>query len=467
MKNFSTMDYGKSGVSSMRNAIILAAGKGTRMKSDLPKVMHKLLDQSMLSYIIDALKAAQVERIILVVGYQAQTIMDAYPELEAVIQEPQLGTGHAVMCAKEKLAGQPGQTIIINGDGPCIRAESLEALFEQGQNQALTLLSTKLDDAAHYGRIVRDEQGDFVQIVEAKDATEAQLTIQEINAGIYCFDNQLLFENIDKLKPNNAQKEYYLTDMVSLLKQAGQAVSCLCLEDSQSLSGINDPLELSKAEKVLQKRINEAWMKKGVQIIDPESTWIGPQVELGHDVIIYPNVRIVGKSQIGNHTTILSSSTLINATIGQQVTIDSSRVTDSQIGDGTTLGPMSHLRNGCQIGQHCRIGNFVEMKNTQFGDGSKCAHLTYVGDAVVGKRCNFGCGVVTVNYDGKNKFKTIIGDEVFIGSNVNLIAPVTIGNQALLAAGSTITEDVKDGDMGIARDRQSIKPGYGKRYLTK
>lgn len=461
------MDYGKSGVFSMRNAIILAAGKGTRMKSDIPKVMHKLLDQPMLSYIIDALKTAQVDRIILVVGYQAQTIMDAYPEIEAVIQDPQLGTGHAVMCAKSKLAGQPGQTIIINGDGPCIQAESLNLLFEQGQHHALTLLSTKLDQPAHYGRIVRDEDGQFEQIVEAKDASEKQLAIQEINAGIYCFDNRLLFEYIDKLEPNNAQKEYYLTDMVGLLKQAGQSVSCLCLEESQSLSGINDPLELSEAEKYLQKRINHAWMKKGVQIIDPATTWIGPKVQLGHDVIIYPNVRIVGDSQIGDRTTILSSSTLINAKIGDQVTIDSSRVTDSQIGNGTTLGPMSHLRNGCQIGQNCRIGNFVEMKNTQFGDGSKCAHLTYVGDAVVGQKCNFGCGVVTVNYDGKNKFKTIIGDEVFIGSNVNLIAPVTIGHQALLAAGSTITEDVNDGDMGIARDRQKIKPGYGKRYLTK
>ena len=276
-----------------------------------------------------------------------------------------------------------------------------------------------------------------------------------------------MFENINELKTNNAQHEYYLTDIVSILSSKGMKIKGLPIEDRDEVMGINDCLELNKAYIWMRNKINRCWMANGVQIVDPERTVIGKDVKIGHDVIIHPNVEILGKTVIGDHVEILGGSYLNNAVIKDHVTIDSSKIQDSSVDEYTTIGPMSHLRNNTHVGKHCRIGNFVEFKNTNFGDGSKCAHLTYVGDSDVGKNVNFGCGVVTVNYDGKNKFRTTIKDGAFIGSNVNLIAPVTIGENALLAAGSTITDDVEDGDMGIARNRQSNKEGYGTQYKNK
>lgn len=450
----------------MRNAIILAAGKGTRMKSDTSKVMHTIIDRPMLAYIIDALKAVNVERIVVVVGYQAESIKEAFPDVEFALQEPQLGTGHAVMqCTALKDA--KGDTLIINGDGPCIQPETLEKLFKENEDAAGTLLTAVLEDGAHYGRIVRDDKGNVVSIVEAKDCTEEQRKICEINAGMYCFKNEALFDNLGELKTNNAQKEYYLTDMVSILSSKGMKVKGLVIEDRDEVMGINDCVELNKAYTWMRDRINLNWMKNGVQIVDPNRTVIGKDVKIGHDVIIHPNVEILGNTVIGDYVEILGGTYLNNAVIKDHVTIDSSKITDSSVDEYTTIGPMSHLRNNSNVGKNCRIGNFVEFKNTNFGDGSKCAHLTYVGDSDVGKNVNFGCGVVTVNYDGKNKFRTTIKDGAFIGSNVNLIAPVTIGENALLAAGSTITNDVENGDMGIARSRQSNKEGFGTKYKNK
>ena len=450
----------------MRNAIVLAAGKGTRMKSERSKVMHTLIDRPMLGYIIDALKTVHVERIVVVVGYQAQAVKEAFEEVEFALQEPQLGTGHAVMQCKQ-LADAQGDTLIINGDGPCIQPETLEKLFQANQDASMTVLSAKLDDGKSYGRIVREKDGSVVGIVEAKDCSAQQLEITEINAGMYCFKNKDLFDNLDKLQTNNAQKEYYLTDMVSILCNQGKKVNAMVIEDREEAMGINDMAELYSATKWMKNKINSYWMENGVQIMDPERTIIGKDVQIEKGVILHPNVEIVGTSKIEEGAEILSGSYLKNANIGKGVLIDSSRITDSCVGNNSTIGPMSHLRNNTNIGQNCRIGNFVEFKNTNFGDGSKCAHLTYVGDSDVGKNVNFGCGVVTVNYDGKNKFRTTIKDGAFIGSNVNLIAPVTIGTNALLAAGSTITGDVEDGDMGIARSRQTNRKGLGDQYKNK
>lgn len=450
----------------MRNAIILAAGKGTRMKSDQSKVMHTIIDRPMLGYIIDACKAVNVERIMVVVGYKADTIKAAYPDVEFALQEPQLGTGHAVMqCSALKDA--KGDTLIINGDGPCVTPETLERLFKENEEAAGTLLTAVLEDGAHYGRIVRDEAGNVTSIVEAKDCTKEQKAIREINAGMYCFKNEALFNNLSELKTNNAQNEYYLTDMVSVLASKGETIKGLVIEDRDEVMGINDCVELNKAYTYIRDRINYNWMKNGVQIVDPSRTVIGKDVKIGHDVIIHPNVEILGNTVIGDYVEILGGSYLNNAIIKDGVMIDSSKITDSTVEEKTTIGPMSHLRNNTHIGKNCRVGNFVEFKNTNFGDGSKCAHLTYVGDSDVGQNVNFGCGVVTVNYDGKNKFRTTIKDGAFIGSNVNLIAPVTIGENALLAAGSTITGNVPDGDMGIARSRQSNKEGFGTKYKNK
>ena len=328
----------------MRNAIVLAAGKGTRMKSDRSKVMHTIIDRSMLTYIIDALRAVSVQRIVLIVGYQAESIKEAFPDVEFALQQPQLGTGHAVMQATQ-LKDEDGDTLIINGDGPCIQPETLEKLFQTNQDASLTLLTSVLDDGAHYGRIVRDENGHVQAIVEAKDCTEEQKKICEINAGMYCFKNRDLFDNLDKLTTNNAQNEYYLTDLVKILANQGKVVKGLVVEDRDEVMGINDCVELNKAYEWMRNRINNNWMKEGVQIVDPKRTVIGKDVKIGHDVIIHPNVEILGKTEIGNFLEILPGSYLNNSIIENHAVVDSSKVVDSCIDEGTIVGPMSYVSN--------------------------------------------------------------------------------------------------------------------------
>ena len=328
----------------MRNAIVLAAGKGTRMKSDRSKLMHTIIDRSMLSYIIDALRAVSVQRIVLIVGYQAESIKEAFPDVEFALQQPQLGTGHAVMQATQ-LKDEDGDTLIINGDGPCIQPETLEKLFQTNQDASLTLLTSVLDDGAHYGRIVRDENGHVQAIVEAKDCTEEQKKICEINAGMYCFKNRDLFDNLDKLTTNNAQNEYYLTDLVKILANQGKVVKGLVVENRDEVMGINDCVELNKAYEWMRNRINNNWMKEGVQIVDPKRTVIGKDVKIGHDVIIHPNIEILGKTEIGNFVEILPGSYLNNSKIEDHAVVDSSKVVDSCIDEGTIVGPMSYVSN--------------------------------------------------------------------------------------------------------------------------
>ena len=328
----------------MRNAIVLAAGKGTRMKSDRSKVMHTIIDRSMLAYIIDALRAVSVQRIVVVVGYQAESIKQAFPDVEFALQEPQLGTGHAVMQATQ-LKDEDGDTLIINGDGPCIQPETLEKLFQMNSDASLTLLTSVLDDGAHYGRIVRDEKNHVTAIVEAKDCTEEQKKICEINAGMYCFKNKDLFGNLDKLTTNNAQKEYYLTDLVKVLANQGKIVKGLVVEDRDEVMGINDCVELHKAYEWMRNRINNNWLKEGVQIVDPARTVIGKDVKIGHDVIIHPNVEILGKSKIDDFVEILPGSYLNNATIGKHAIVDASKIVDSCIKDEEYVSFMSYVKN--------------------------------------------------------------------------------------------------------------------------
>ena len=328
----------------MRNAIVLAAGKGTRMKSDRSKVIHTIIDRPMLAYIIDALRAVSVQRIVVIVGYQAESIKEAFPDVEFALQQPQLGTGHAVMQATQ-LKDEDGDTLIINGDGPCIQPETLEKLFQTNQDASLTLLTSVLDDGAHYGRIVRDENEHVQAIVEAKDCTEEQKKICEINAGMYCFKNRDLFDNLDKLTTNNAQNEYYLTDLVKILANQGKVVKGLVVEDRDEVMGINDCVELNKAYEWMRNRINNNWMKEGVQIVDPKRTVIGKDVKIGHDVIIHPNVEILGKTEIGNFVEILPGSYLNNSKIEDHAVVDSSKVVDSCIDEGTIVGPMSYVSN--------------------------------------------------------------------------------------------------------------------------
>ncbi len=451
----------------MRSAIVLAAGKGTRMKSDKCKVMHEVLHKPMIGHIVESLRKANVDRIVVVVGHGAESVKEYLKDsVEYALQEPQLGTGHAAMQA-EMLKEEKGDTIILCGDGPCIQSETILKVFEANKDHACSVVTAVLEDGARYGRIFRNEKNLVEKIVEAKDCSSEELEIKEINTGIFCFKNELLFEGLKEIKNNNAQNEYYLTDLVEIFNKKGLSVNAMVVDDVDETMGVNDRVDLAKAQKWLKQHVNKKHMMNGVTLIDPDNTYIDTEVSIGVDSVIYPNVHLEGNTVIGNNVTIFPNSYLRNAVIEDGAVIDSSKVVESKVGANSTVGPMSHLRNNTVVASNCRIGNFVEFKNTNFGEGSKCAHLTYVGDSDVGKGVNFGCGVVTVNYDGKNKFRTTIKDGAFIGSNCNLIAPVTIGENALLAAGSTITSSVEDGDMGIARSRQSIKKGYGTVYKNK
>lgn len=451
----------------MKSAIVLAAGKGTRMKSDLNKVMHPISNKPMIGHIIETLKKADVDNIVVVVGHGAESVKEyLQDDVTYALQEPQLGTGHAVMQASS-LQHFDGDTIVLCGDGPLIQTETIKKAFACNEDSALTVLSAKLEDGATYGRILRDKDQGVAKIVEAKDCSAEELAITEINTGIFCFKNKELFAGLKEIKNDNVQNEYYLTDLVEIFNKKGLKTKALVVDDPDETMGVNDRVDLAKAQAWMKRHTNEHHMLQGVTIIDPEHTYIDVDVEIGKDTIIYPNVYIQGKTKIGERVEILPNSFLRNAIIGNDVQIDSSKVVESQVDAHTTLGPMSHLRANTHIHENCRIGNFVEFKNSDFGEGSKCAHLTYIGDSDFGKKINVGCGVVTVNYDGKHKFRTTVKDGAFIGSNCNLIAPVTIGENVLLAAGSTITDSVEDGDMGIARSRQSNKKGFGTQYKNK
>ncbi len=451
----------------MKSAIVLAAGKGTRMKSSKNKVMHEVLGKPMIGHVVGRLEKLDVDNIVVVVGHQAEEI-ESYLQQRVTyaLQDPQLGTGHAVMQAKS-LSEVGGQTLILYGDCPLVQAETMNQLYESNQGKALTVLTAILEDPAHYGRIIRDHKGKFVRIVEYKDCNEEQRKIKEINTGIYCVDNQLLFKHISEISNNNAQKEYYITDLVEIFHHNGYDIQGLPVSDVNEVMGINDRVDLAKATAWLQAHINRKWMLEGVTFIDPMSSYVEEDVMIGEDTVIYPNVYLQKGTVIGKSNTILPQTFIVGSIIGDFNKIDSSRITDSRIDNHVSIGPFAHLRNGTVIESKNRIGNFVEFKNSHIGYDSRCAHLTYIGDAEIGSKVNLGCGVVTVNYDGKNKFKTVIKDGAFIGSNVNLIAPITIGKDAVVAAGTTANMDVEDGEMAIGRSRQENKANYGFKYKNK
>ena len=451
----------------MKNAIIMAAGKGTRMNSDIPKVMHKVCNKEMISHIIDNCEIANVDNIVTVVGYGKDLIMDTLKDkCDYAFQDVQLGTGHAVMMAN-CLENQSGYTLVINGDCPCIQHETFNKLFEACDGVEMVVLTAIVDDARTYGRIVRNDDNSINKIVEYKDCTESEKLINEINTGIYCFNNKVLFDNLKNIKNTNAQNEYYITDLVEILNKKGLKVNALVAECNEEVAGVNDLSELSLANKWLQAKINKKHMINGVTIIDPDTTYISGDVSISKGVVIYPGCSIEGQCTIGDNSVILSNSFIKDSSIGKNTTIISSRVTDSIVGDDVSVGPNAHLRMNTIVENKNRIGNFVELKNCKMGYNSRCAHLTYLGDCEIGAGVNIGCGVVTVNYDGKSKYKTVVMDGAFIGSNVNMIAPLTVGENAVVAAGSTITQDVPEGSMAIARDRQKNLDGYGTKYKNK
>ena len=437
------------------------------MVSAKPKTLHRVAGRPMVLHVLDAVKQAGAQRVVTVIGYGREMMEQALEgQCELALQDPQLGTAHAVMCAKQ-LEHETGYTLVCYGDAPCISVDTYKMMYEQIRDADMVVLTARVCEENHFGRIIRNRNGHVEKIVEYKDCDENQKAVEEINTGIYVFKTELLFKYLPEVNDYNAQREYYLTDLVKIFNDHGLTVKAVSLADNREMIGVNDRVDLAKANAFLNQKICEKWMYRGVTIIDPNSTYIGYDVTIGEDTTIYPNSFITGHTVIGKKNTLLMNCYLDNAIIGDGNTIDNARIIDSEVKNHCTIGPFVHLRNQTVVEDDNRVGNFVEFKNTHFGVNSRCAHLTYLGDSTIGSGVNFGCGVVTVNYDGKNKFHTIVDDGAFIGSNVNLIAPVHIGKKAVAAAGSTITQDVEDGAMAIARDRQTNKPGYGLKYLNK
>lgn len=453
-------------MSNNRYAVILAAGKGTRMQSKLYKVLHKVCDRTMVELVLDSLNDLEMQEVITVVGHGAERVKEVLGDrTKFVLQAEQLGTAHAVKVAKDELKDKEGTTIVMYGDTPLIRPETINSMLDhhENTNAKATVLTAIADDPFAYGRIIRDVNGKLVKIVEEKDATEQEKKIKEINSGIYCFDNKLLFEILEKVKNDNKQGEYYLPDVLGLIREQKEIIETYLCEDFDETFGVNDRVALAYAENVMRNRINTKHMLAGVTLVDPTNTYIAPNAVIGRDTTIYPNVTIKSNTVIGEDCQIKPNSYLENTKIGNGVKVLSSTISDSKIGDFTSVGPYAHIRNNCELGEHVRVGNFVELKNTTYGDGSKTAHLSYLGDAEVGKNTNIGCGTITVNYDGKNKYKTKIGSDAFIGCNSNLIAPLEIGDGAVVAAGTTVTENAPDDTLVIARVKQENKMGYAKK----
>ena len=452
-------------------ALILAAGQGKRIKSNLPKVLHKVCGKEMVKHVIDTVKKAEIHDINLIIGKGAELVEERTKDANVTysLQAEQLGTGHAVKCAKKFLENKSGVVAVFTGDTPLIKQSTVERLINDhvDSKNAATILTAMVDDPTGYGRIVRDENGKVLKIVEHKDCNEEELKIKEMNSAIYCFDIELLVKSLDKLNNNNNQGEYYLTDVIGILKDQGYSIGAV-VTDIEETIGVNSRVQLAEAEEILRNRINTMHMENGVTLIDPKTTYIGADVKIGKDTIIYPNNILEGDTVIGENCLLYQNSRIKDSTIGNDVDVQSSVILDSKIGDNTTVGPFAYIRPDTVIGNHARIGDFVEIKKSTIGDGTKVSHLTYIGDAEVGSGCNFGCGTVVVNYDGKEKHKTIIGDHSFIGCNTNLVSPVKVGNNTYIAAGSTITAEVKEGDLAVARAKQRNISGWvEKRGLKK
>lgn len=447
----------------MFTSVILAAGMGTRMKSKMPKVLHKVCGKPLSKWVIDASKAAGADKVCTVVGHKAETVKEVLGDVcEFALQAEQKGTGHAVMQAIDIIKNSKGEVVILNGDTPLITAETINKAIEYHKNNGnqATVITAILDDATGYGRIVRDNDGSVLKIVEQKDASEEEKKINEVNSGMYVFDAQSLVYALDKITPNNAQGEYYLTDTLEILLSAGKKIGGYAISDNDEIRGINDRVQLNEAEKIMQKRINEYHMRNGVTMRNPESVYIEDGVEIGNDTEICQNVTIKSGTKIGSDCVIGSGSMLDRAVIHDGVDVLSSVILESEVDEGTHVGPFAYIRPNCHVGKEVKVGDFVELKNSNIDNGTKISHLTYIGDSDVGKRVNFGCGTVTCNYDGKKKYRTTIGDDCFVGCNTNFVSPINVGDGVYIAAGSTITEDIPENSLSIARARQVNKEGW-------
>ncbi|WP_438348312.1 bifunctional UDP-N-acetylglucosamine diphosphorylase/glucosamine-1-phosphate N-acetyltransferase GlmU [Paenibacillus sp. FA6] len=453
-----------------RMAIILAAGQGKRMKSKLYKVLHPVCGKPMVGHVLDTVKQVNSERVIVIVGHGAKAVQAFLGDAaEYVLQEQQLGTGHAVKQAAPLLSHETGSTIVICGDTPLVTPETLEGLMQlhESNQAAATVLTAQMDNPKGYGRVIRGEDGKVLRIVEQKDCSPQEDAVHEINTGTYCFDNGKLFAALEKVTNQNTQQEYYLTDVIGILVNANETVLGYVTDDASESIGVNDRLALSEAEQFMRERIAKRHMLNGVTIIDPSSTVIGADVTIGSDTILFPGTIIKGYTVIGEDCVIGPNSDIDSSMIANSVIIKHSVLDHAEVGSRTTVGPFAYLRPGSKLGEDVKIGDFVEVKNSVISNGSKVSHLSYIGDAMIGKNVNVGCGAITVNYDGYNKFVTEIEDDAFIGSNVNLVAPVKVGKGAFIVAGSTITDSVGENEMAIARQRQVNKPGYAEKLRNK
>ena len=446
--------------------VIMAAGKGKRMKSNLPKVLHNLAGKPILNYVFDTVDQLEAKRKILIVGYKSDHIRELIGDkIEYIEQKEQLGTAHAVLQTKKLLSDFKGDVLILSGDVPFLRVKILKKLlkYHQDNNFCCTLVSTILKNPKGYGRIIRDKKGEIKGIIEEVDLSADKKKITEVNSGIYCFNKDKLFQALEKITPDNKQGEYYLTDSVEILLKEGLTVGNIIVKDYSEVLGINSRLDLTDAsQKIYQKTLQDL-MPQGVTIVDPNSTFIERGVKIGQDTIIYPFTIIEKDTKIESGCLIGPYSHLIDADIGKGVRVWASIIESSTVKEGANIGPYAHLRPETVVEKGAKIGNFVEVKKSTIGEGSKASHLTYLGDAIIGKKVNIGAGTITCNYDGEKKHKTIIEDEVFVGSNNTLVAPVKLGKDSYTGAGSTITEDVPPGNLAIARSRQKNISGWRKK----
>lgn len=446
--------------------VVLAAGKGTRMKSRLPKAVHRLCGKPLARYAVDLCREAGAGQVIVIVGHGADAVCNALgDDVTYVVQEPQLGTGHAVQQAARCLRDFTGTVLVVNGDVPLLTAETLAALLRRHRETGAvaTLLTAVPEDPAAYGRVVRRPDGGVERIVERKDASPEVAALREVNAGVYAFAAPELLRLIFELDRNNEQGEYYLTDVIGCLAAEGRRVEALVADDPHVMQGVNDRVELARAAAVLRERINRRWMLEGVTIIDPATAYIDADVQIGPDTILHPMTFLEGRTRFGAGCEIGPSTILRDCTLGDGVVVVASQLVEAQIGDGTRVGPFANVRPGCRLGRGVKVGDFVELKNVTVGDGAKMNHLAYLGDAEVGEKANIGAGAITCNYDGRRKHRTRIGAGAFVGSNATLIAPVEIGDGAYVAAASPVTHDVPPDALAIARSRQTNKEGWAAR----
>ena len=454
----------------MNVSIILAAGEGTRMKSDMPKVLHKVAGKAILSYVVDNCTANAMDKNVVIVGHKKDDVIEYFKDAPLKFIEQKVGegipygTGYAVACAIDEFSDED-MVYILTGDTPLFKEKTIARFMDYAQSHDFDacVLTAVVSDPFGYGRIIRGQDSTIAGIVEEKDATDKEKAITEVNTGIFAFKGRALKENIGNLRANNKQSELYLTDVIQMLNDKGKRIGGFTMCDEEEMLGINSRVQLAACEKIMRRRINRYHMDNGVTFTDQDATLIDFDVEIGRDTILGPNVHLEGKTTVGEGCVIRGESRIVDSTVADEVTIESSVIEHSQVGRGVTMGPFAHLRPNSVLEEYVHIGNFVEVKNSHIGKGSKAGHLAYIGDGDVGENVNISCGVIFCNYNGRKKFRTTIGDNAFIGSNVNLVAPITIGEGAFIAAGSTISKNVDDGSLAVERSEQKMIAGWNRR----